>query len=207
MSRWMIALALLAIVAGGCSDDDGGDNPTAPDGNVRVFIIDPLHEEVWTAVNDTLTLTATVADETEVLPGTAVSWSSDRDGSLGTATANASGQASLSGVLLSAGDHTIRAVVGNPRFVQARDEALVHHILPARVSVVAAEASIDGVSLRFTANRESRFQHYELRRWVDDQTFEQSEHVVTIAAREDTNVVDPLPPVHEQVHYTVVVRD
>ncbi len=212
LARWPSRVLLPVLLAGlllipACGDGDDPVGPGGTPGDVRVFIIDPPQEEVWTAVNDTLTFTASVSDAVQVLPDRTVRWRSDRDGDLGTTRTDSAGQARLGPVLLGPGVHRLTATVVRDLQVLAVDLATIHHVLPARVRILAAEASRDGVALRFTANREDRFQFYDVRRWVDDQSFDQGERVLQIFAREDTTAIDPLPPLAQTVHYAVSVVD
>jgi hypothetical protein len=199
-------LLLAAALLAGCGGDDPA-GPLADLSDLRIVIDQPMQDEITTSTSDTLSLAALVSDETALRADVDVRWASDQAGVLGTAASDDEGRALLTVTGLPRGDHVITATVVAGAATGASDQVLVHHVLPARVSILAADVSIDGVALRWSANRETTFAYYDVRRWTDGQTYEQSERVQVVAGATDTTLVDPLPPLADAVHYAVTVID
>ena len=197
---------LTAILLAGC----GGDDPAGPAvdlSDLRVVIYEPMQDEITTSTGDIVSLAALISDETALRAGVDVRWASDQAGVLGTVASDDQGRAQLAVAGLPRGDHVITATVVDGAVTGASDQVLVHHVLPARVTILAADVSLDGVALRWSANREDAFAYYDVRRWTDDQTYDQSERVQVVTGAADTTLVDPRPPLAETVHYAVTVID
>lgn len=195
----LLALALTLLVFAACGDDD----PSCP-GNCGVdgagFVVAPTGP---TSVSDSL-LFAVRIDGADVADAR-VEIRSDLDGVIAAGQSDAAGLFTALVPPLSRGVHAVGLWVGTGPSPALYDSVTVENILPVRPLLIDPVIIEEGVALFWYWNDDPEFVRYEVRRWVDDEDYDDSEIIETITEESTTDTVDLLPPLVQNAHYAVTV--
>ncbi len=158
------------------------------------------------APGELATVTAHVSDHETPAPDLMATWSSDRDGDLGTTTVAADGTTRLETRDLSFGVHAITVTVTDRDTLQARATVALVNALPPPPQGFVASAARGTVSLSWQATAAPRFVRYEIYRRVGDGV--PAELIATITDADAMSYTDTQAPLVVAADYDLrVIND